>query len=164
MTAEDSGPASPRLWHIGLTVSDLLTTLEFYTSVLGLTVEYLQEEQSKDFDRLTTNSGTHVRVAWATDGAVVLQFIEYLAGGDEPIHLTHRRAGTPHLSFYVDDADAAYARLAARGDIELPGSVTDIGEHGRSFYIADPDGVPVELWQSVGLPRDRFNRALSSPG
>jgi catechol 2,3-dioxygenase-like lactoylglutathione lyase family enzyme len=163
MTAQKTEPARSRLWHIGLTVSDLLTTLEFYTSVLGLTVEYLQEEQSKDFDRLTANSGTHVRVAWATDGAVVLQFIEYLAGGGGAAKLSHRRVGTPHLSFYVDDVDAAYARLAARGDIELPDSVTDIGEHGRSFYVTDPDGVPVELWQSVGAPRDQFNRALISP-
>lgn len=151
---------APRLWHVGLTVRDLPTTLEFYTSVAGLTVEYLQEERSKDFDRLTANSGTHVRVAWATDGAVVLQFIEYPAGGDGAADLAHRRAGTPHLSFYVDDVDETYARLAARGDIDLPGAVNDMGEHGRSFYVTDPDGVPVELWQSVGKPRDRFNREL----
>jgi catechol 2,3-dioxygenase-like lactoylglutathione lyase family enzyme len=150
----------PRLWHVGLTVRDLLTSLEFYSSVLGLTVEYLQEERSKDFDRLTSNSGTHVRVAWLTDGAIVLQLIEYLASGDGALDLAHRRAGTPHLSFYVDDVDEAYARLAARGDIDLPDAVCDIGRHGRSFYITDPDGVPIELWQSVGVPRDQFNREL----
>ena len=160
MTQANPEHAGPRLWHVGLTVRDLLTSLEFYTSVLGLRVEYLQEERSQDFDRLTANSGTHVRVAWLTDGAIVLQLIEYVAGGDGALDLVHRRAGTPHLSFYVDDADEAYARLAARGDIELPGAVCDIGRHGRSFYITDPDGVPVELWQSVGEPRDRFNREL----
>ena len=160
MTTANPEHAGPRLWHVGLTVRDLLTSLEFYTSVLGLTVEYLQEERSADFDRLSANSGTHVRVAWLTDGAVVLQLIEYLAGGDGELNLAHRRAGTPHLSFYVEDAGQAYDRLAARGDIDLPGAVCDIGRHGRSFYITDPDGVPIELWQSVGEPRARFNREL----
>jgi catechol 2,3-dioxygenase-like lactoylglutathione lyase family enzyme len=160
MTEANSEHAGPRLWHVGLTVRDLLTSLEFYTSVLGLTAEYLQEERSKDFDRLTANSGTHVRVAWLTDGAIVLQLIEYVAGGDGALDLGHSRAGTPHLSFYVDDVDQVYDRLAARGDIAMPDGVCDIGSHGRSFYISDPDGVPIELWQSVGEPRDRFNREL----
>lgn len=148
----------PSLWHVGLTVSDLARSLDFYRRVASLRVEHLQEERSADFDELSANSGTHVKVAWLTDGNVVLQLIEYLAGGDGASRLRHARVGTPHLSFYVRDADAQLARLREIGGIEVPAAVTTMGRHGRSFYVYDPDGVPVEFWQSVGPPRDRFNR------
>ncbi|ONH22892.1 VOC family protein [Pseudofrankia asymbiotica] len=148
-----------RLWHVGLTVSDLEASIAFYRTVLGARVRHRQEECTDDFDRLSGNSGTHVRVAWleVDGGAFVLQLIQYLAGGDGHLALRHARVGTAHLSFYVADADAAYARLAALGTVTLPGSVNAMGTHGRSFYLHDPDGVPVELWQSTE-PRDRFNR------
>jgi catechol 2,3-dioxygenase-like lactoylglutathione lyase family enzyme len=148
----------PSLWHMGLTVSDLKRSLDFYQRVVGLSVEHLQEERSADFDELSANSGTHVKVAWLTDGQVVLQLIEYVAGGDGASRLRHARVGTPHLSFYVRDVDAELARLREIDGIEVPAAVTSMARHGRSFYVYDPDGVPIELWQSVGSPRDRFNR------
>lgn len=150
-----------KLWHIGLTVSDIEASLRFYTSVAGLTVEHRQEERSDDFDELSANTGTRVSVAWLTDGECVLQLIQYRAGGDGALSLRHARAGTPHLSFYVADVDATFAALQARGDVALPPAVTDMAAHGRSFYVFDPDGVPVELWESVGAPRDRFNRPVA---
>src|SRR2546426_660230 len=150
-----------KLWHVGLTVSDIEASIRFYTSVAGLTVEHRQEERKAYFDELSDNTGTQVSVAWLTDGACVLQLIQYRAGGDGELALRHARVGTPHLSFYVSDVDATFAALKARRDVALPPSVTAIGEHGRSFYVYDPDGVPVELWESVGAPRDRFNRPVS---
>lgn len=155
---------SAKLWHVGLTVSDIEASLRFYTSVVGLSVEHRQEERSKDFDQLSDNTGTEVSVAWLTDGQCVLQLIQYRAGGDGTLTLRHSRVGTPHLSFYVADVDAVYEALRARSDIALPPSVTNMAAHGRSFYVYDPDGVPVELWESVGEPRDRFNRPLSAAG
>jgi catechol 2,3-dioxygenase-like lactoylglutathione lyase family enzyme len=155
------GRHGAKLWHMGLTVSDIEASVRFYTSVVGLTVEHRQEERSADFDELSGNTGTRVSVAWLTDGACVLQLIQYRAGGDGALSLRHARVGTAHLSFYVSDVDATFAALRARGDVALPPSVTEMGTHGRSFYVYDPDGVPVELWESVGAPRDRFNRPLA---
>lgn len=158
MTSEAAGA---RLWHVGLTVGDLDTSIAFYETVLGARVEHQQEERTDDFDRLSDNSGTQVRVAWlAVDGGTfVLQLVQYLAGGDGRLAPRHARVGTAHLSFYVANADAEYTRLAALGTVDLPGSVNAMGTHGRSFYLHDPDGVPVELWQPIE-PRDRFNRPV----
>jgi catechol 2,3-dioxygenase-like lactoylglutathione lyase family enzyme len=149
----------PDLWHVGITVSDLERSLEFYEQVVGLQVMHRQDERSSDFDELSANTGTHVLVAWLRADSGVLQLIQYVTGGAEGAStLKHSRVGTPHLSFYVEDVDAVYARLQARGGVTLPDRVTAMGSHGRSFYVYDPDGVPVELWQQLDPTRDRFNR------
>jgi glyoxylase I family protein len=152
-----------RLWHIGLTVSDLDRSVHFYRDLLGFELKHRQDEQSPDFDRLSANAGTHVLVAWLTDGHVVLQLIQYLAGGDGAVELKHSRVGTPHLSFFVTDVDVAFERLRASGEVELPAAVNPMGQHGRSFYIYDPDRVPVELWQQLDSSRDVYNRPGGLP-
>ena len=47
----------------------------------------------------------------------------------------------------MDDADAAAARVSARGRTVLEGP-TDAGDAGRSVGCADPFGVPFRLWQA----------------
>ncbi|HKE75306.1 MAG TPA: VOC family protein [Acidimicrobiales bacterium] len=54
------------------------------------------------------------------------------------------------LSFYLDDADAKRAKLAARGDVTITSKVVRLGATMRSFYTTDPDGVPVEILQLTG--------------
>jgi lactoylglutathione lyase len=60
--------------------------------------------------------------------------------------------GTAHIAFFVDDLDALYADLRARGVASVSDPVTPtIGPNkdGRAVYMIDPDGIRVELIQSA---------------
>ena len=62
--------------------------------------------------------------------------------------MSHAAPGTPHLCIGVDDVDARYERLAAAGYRVSP-VVEPEGYGFRSFYVKDPDGMPVELLQRL---------------
>ena len=137
-------------WHLGFTVADMDRSLPFYRDLVGLEVEQLKDHRSRDFDRLSNNAGTQVRVAWLSSGPFMMQLIQYLRGGDPSSQLRpqHNRVGSPHLSFFVDDVDAKYAQLvAATGVTLLTDAPVPMGPSARSFYALDPDGLPVEFWQ-----------------
>ena len=136
----------PRVFHVGLTVSNVERSLAFYRDIVGMAVVYEGELCEDSFDRLTHNLGSHLRVAHLQMGDVLLQLVEYLAGGDpDHLALAHHRVGNPHLCIQVDDADAKYDELRARGDVPITSDVIE-GKLGyRSFYATDPDGVMAEF-------------------
>jgi catechol 2,3-dioxygenase-like lactoylglutathione lyase family enzyme len=79
----------------------------------------------------------------------ILQLIEYIEGGGPALELDHNRAGSPHLSVFVDDVEAKYQEILQHPGIEPVSSIIDIQPGMRSFYVHDPDGVPVEFLQLV---------------
>ncbi|MBN1399234.1 MAG: VOC family protein [Anaerolineae bacterium] len=61
-----------------------------------------------------------------------------------------RKTGFIHLAFEVDDVDATYRELAAKGVeffIEPRDAISDI----RMAFFRDPDGNPLELFKSPNL-------------
>jgi catechol 2,3-dioxygenase-like lactoylglutathione lyase family enzyme len=142
-------------WHVGITVGDIDRSLTFYRDIVGMHVQSddLHVNDMTRFDALTNNSGSELRVAWLNDGHFTLQLIQYLAAGGDRLELRHNNIGSPHLSFFVEDADAKYEELRARGDVPLLCPVIQLGPTSRTFYAADPDGLPVEFFcQQQGSP------------
>ena len=81
----------------------------------------------------------------SADRKLVFQLIEYVAGGGPELELDHNRPGSMHFSFFVDDVAAKHADIERRGDVKIISDVVQITPSMRSFYVADPDGVPVEF-------------------
>ena len=141
------------LLHMGLTVTDIAASVAFYRDVVGMTVVSEFVGANDWFDELTDNPGAELSVTHLRLGGYELQLIEYLAGGDrEPAELAHNRVASPHLCFLVTDVEAKFTELTARGDVTITSDLTDIAAGARSFYVTDPDGVPVEF---VQIPRRR---------
>jgi catechol 2,3-dioxygenase-like lactoylglutathione lyase family enzyme len=134
--------------HMGLTVRDLEASVAFYRDVAGMTEGRRNETGGPWFDRLTGNEGARIRVAHLTLGGFTLQLVQYLAAGGEALTLHHRRGGNPHLCFNVPDFQRRRELALACGSAfvspieRLPGGK-------RSFYVADPDGLPVELMEDL---------------
>jgi catechol 2,3-dioxygenase-like lactoylglutathione lyase family enzyme len=146
---------SARWWHVGVTVSDMDRSLAFYRDVVGMQIQAddLHIDDMDQFDALTNNSGSRLRVAWLNDGVFTLQLIQYLAAGGTSLDLHHNNVGSPHLSFFVNDADAKYAEVCARDDVKVTSEVIQLGPKSRTFYVEDPDGMPVEFFcQQEGAP------------
>lgn len=142
-----------KLLHTGFTVSDLDRSVAFYRDVVGMTQSAAFEGHNDWFDRLTNNPGADLKVAHLRLGGWELQLIEYRAGGaPDPAPIAHNRTGSPHLCFLVDDVEAKFAEVQARGDVTITSEVTDLVAGARSFYVSDPDRLPVEF---VQVPRER---------
>lgn len=139
------------LLHVGLTVSDLSASVTFYRDVVGMSVSSEFTGHNDWFDELTGNPGSELSVTHLRLGAYELQLVEYLAGGDDrPAVLAHNRVASPHMCFLVTDVEAKFAEVSERGDVVITSAVTKIAAGARSFYVNDPDGVPVEF---VQIPR-----------
>lgn len=103
------------------------STIRFYTDVLGL-------EAMRSWDRGPLERGTIFR---SPNGVGLIEIEE---GAEPPTAL--------HLGLYiqVDDVDAWYARLTAKGATTVQ-ALTDTDFGHRSFKIADPNGLVIALFR-----------------
>jgi predicted enzyme related to lactoylglutathione lyase len=84
----------------------------------------------------------------ATDGSSCRGFTPRRArGGDR--HAPANTPGIRHVTFAVDDIDAAVASVRARGG-ELVGEVETYQDIYRLCYVRGPEGIIVELAEQIG--------------
>lgn len=124
----------PRIEHFAIFATDLETTKNFYTDVLGLRV-------------VVDNTSAPVRGYFvADDHGTVLEIVERPP--------TERAASTRyicHTAVWVDDYDAARAALVNHGvSLELDSEVNTPAV--RTIFFPDPDGNRCQIiWRSSPL-------------
>jgi lactoylglutathione lyase len=140
--------------HAGITVSNLDRSLDFYCGVLGLELRlrrlYHEREIARivDVPEATAFDIAFLRIPGTT---VEIELIEYQ--GCERTGWDGRPCdyGTGHFALAVDDIDALYEDLAARGVVfRSPGAVEQVSgprSGGKSVYLHDPDGYIIEFSQ-----------------
>jgi len=125
------------LHHVALIGSDYAATRRFYVDVLGLPVvaeTYRTERDSWKLD-LALPDGARLEV--------------FSFPSPPPRPSRPEACGLRHLAFAVDDLDAVVGVLAGRGVPAEPVRV-DALTGGRFTFVADPDGLPVELYETAG--------------
>ena len=124
-----------QIHHIAIIGSDYQTSKSFYCDILGFTLveEFYREE----------------RDSWKADLALNGQYtIELFSFPHPPARPSHPEAcGLRHLAFSVDDIAQAITALTQAGvNCE---SVRIDPYTGKQFtFFADPDGLPLELYES----------------
>lgn len=128
----------PRLDHVALRVSDIDTSIAFYSNVLGLPLMFKKEDPDHNevFAYLELEGGNLELLALVDDhGDVIARTLPEI---EKPY--------CPHLALGVDDLDRVIAELEAKrislidGPLIIPGQV-------RWLYIADPDNNVIEYVQ-----------------
>lgn len=120
------------LTHIAVGVRDLEKSLAFYKNIPGI------EEQF----RLRGESGA-TRLVYLRVGPH--QFIELFPGSTGAYQAT-MNAGPVHFCLEVDDIQAMYREVEARGI--TPNQEPSLGaDKAWQFWINDPDGNPIEFHQ-----------------
>jgi lactoylglutathione lyase len=136
--------------HFGLCVTDLDRSLRFYTEGLGFEAAERYELDSKEavgLDLALEVPG-HVQVVsqFIRLGGMAIELLGYATPTPHGKPSTSRgQIGLTHLSFYVDDRDAAADHLASLGATILEETRTSPGID--LVFLADPDGVRIELMQ-----------------
>lgn len=123
-----------RIDHVALIVSDYQRSKRFYTEILGLMIEaetWRENKQSWKLDLRLTGGDR----------------LELFSFPDAPPRPSYPEAqGLRHLAFEVADVNQASDFLRSHDvDVE-PVRVDSLT--GRQFtFFADPDGLPLELYQ-----------------
>jgi len=147
---------------IGLTVSDLDRSIDFYSSVLHFQKVSEAETDGESYEHLAGVFGLRTRTARMRLGEEYIELTEFLAprGRPAPVDARSNDGWFQHIAIIVNDMDRAYQWLrehkvqhASSGPQLLPAWNKNAGGI-RAFYFRDPDGHPLEiLW----FPPDKGN-------
>jgi catechol 2,3-dioxygenase-like lactoylglutathione lyase family enzyme len=141
-----------RMDHVGIVVDDLAAATAFFVE-LGLELQGEGSAEGRSVDRIVGLEGVRTDVAFlqTPDGHGRLELIKFHSPSyqgdnrDAPANAP----GIRHVTFAVDDIDAAVAGLQAHG-AELVGEVERYGDIYRLCYIRGPEGIIVELAEKLG--------------
>ncbi len=145
---------------VGMTVSDLDRSIDFYTKVLTFEKVSEREVYGPEFERLEGVFGARMRIAMLQLGGEFIELTEYLAprGRSIPEDARSNDRTFQHIAIIVSDMDRAYARLrqfkvqhASTGPQLLPAWNPNAGGI-RAFYFKDPDGHSLEI---LAFPPDK---------
>lgn len=124
-----------KIHHVAIICSDYSVSKLFYTEILGLQIVrevYREERKSYKLD-LAIND--HYQ-------------IELFSFPESPARPSFPEAcGLRHLAFEVDDIESAFEELSLKG-ITPEAIRTDEFTGKKFFFFSDPDGLPVELYES----------------
>ncbi|MFT2019523.1 VOC family protein [Streptomyces sp. 796.1] len=159
MAVTDTAINLTRAAHVGISVSDLDTAIDFYRALTGREPVVAGETMhSVPFGQAQGLSDANLRYATINIDGLGIDLIEF----QEPVALrtngAANRPGSMHLCFKVDDFDAVYERMKEAGYEFLgdgytftAGEVTPDAALGTKVaYFNDPDGTNLEIIQPQG--------------
>ncbi|MFM2358186.1 MAG: hypothetical protein RLY16_178 [Bacteroidota bacterium] len=122
--------------HIAIICSNYTVTKHFYTEILGL--EIVREVYRSERD------------SYKLDLAIEGQYcIEIFSFPNPPARPSKPEScGLRHLAFATKDLDGAIAQLTEKGVICEPVRV-DAFTNKRFTFFADPDDLPLELYEAI---------------
>jgi glyoxylase I family protein len=129
-----TSPLLPAIHHVALICSDYPRSKAFYTQTLGFRVireVYRAERDSWKLD-LEVSPG------------VSLELFSFPSPPPRPSR--PEAQGLRHLAFAVPDVDAVIATLRERGVDCEPVRIDEFTDRRFTFF-ADPDGLPIELYE-----------------
>jgi catechol 2,3-dioxygenase-like lactoylglutathione lyase family enzyme len=141
-----------RMDHVGVVVDDLAAATEFFLE-LGLVLQGEASVEGRSVDRVVGLEGVRADIAMmqTPDGTGRLELSKFHSpstqGGDP--NAPANTPGIRHVSFAVEDIDAAVAGLRARG-AELVGELERYKDSYRLCYVRGPEGIIVELAEEIG--------------
>ena len=134
--------------HSSLAVADLEAAVRFYREAFGFQVAFREDGMSDQIASMTGLAGLTCDLAQLRHPASghVLELICFHGGSEvaapDPRPL---RPGAAHVAFFVDDLEAALARVEALGARRL-GQITRFSD-GLSVYCREPAGSFFEIEQ-----------------
>ena len=158
----DRPPLVAAVDSIGMTVSDLDRSIEFYSKVLSFEKVSEIEVDGSDYEHLEGVFGLRMRTARMRLGDEFIELTEFLApkGRLAPVDTRANDRWFQHIAIITSDMDRAYKHLrankvmhASSGPQRLPDWNKNAGGI-QAFYFRDPDGHFLEI---LAFPPDKGN-------
>lgn len=123
-----------RIHHVAIICSDYNRSKDFYVNVLGLRIVQEVYRETRKSYKLDLAINEHYQIE-------LFSFEGVPARPSRP-----EAAGLRHLAFEVDDVENVASQLQAKGVFTEPIRVDEYT--GKKFtFFADPDGLPLEIYQ-----------------
>lgn len=120
--------------HIAIICSDYEKSKRFYTEILGFViVREVYRESRKSF-----------KLDLALNDSYIIELFSFPDPPPRPS--TPESCGLRHLAFKVGDVEAAKAFFVEKGIVVEPVRVDEFTQKKFTFF-ADPDGLPIELYE-----------------
>ena len=140
---------------IGMTVSDMDRSVEFYSEVLPFEKVSDVEVYGTAYEHLLGVFGLRIRVVRMKLGDEFIELTEYLTPKGRPVPADSRSHDRwfQHIAIIVNDMDRAYQWLRQNHVVHVstaPQLLPDWNKNAagiRAFYFKDPDGHPLEVLQ-----------------
>ena len=140
---------------VGMTVSNLDRSVEFYSQVLSFEKVSEVEVSGSEYDRLQGVFGLRMRIARLQLGDEHIELTEYLTPKGRPIPVDSRSNDRwfQHIAIIVRDMDRAYHWLRENRVEHVSPEPQRLPEWNpnaggiRAFYFRDPDDHPLEILQ-----------------
>lgn len=152
---------------VGMTVSDMDRSLDFYIRVLSFKKLSDEEFAGENFEHVKGVFGLRIRVVRLQLGEEQIELTQYLAPRGRPVALDSRSNDRwfQHVAIIVRDMDKAYAWLrqnkvqhASTGPQTLPAWNKNAGGI-KAFYFRDPDDHNLEiLWFPDGEGEPKWHK------
>ena len=158
--AGELAPIVERVGPIGMTVSDMDESVDFYSRVLSFEKVSDVEVTGEEYERLQGVFGLRMRVVSMKLGDEFIELTEYLTPKGRPVPVDSRSNDRwfQHIAIITSDMDKAYALLrqnkvehASTGPQRLPDWNKNAGGI-KAFYFRDPDKHWLEILQ---FPNDK---------
>ncbi len=140
--------------HLGICVSDLERSRRFYREGLGFD-EVGSHHVGDEFASLMEVPGVELDSTMLARDGVTVELLGFRSPGHvgEPERRPMNQLGLTHLSFRVDDVDAAASAVERAGGTVIAGTRTTHEVPGATLdfvYCTDPDGTRIELMRLPG--------------
>jgi lactoylglutathione lyase len=161
------------VFHTGLTVSDLDRSVAFYRDLLGLELVRQWDSSQPYLRTIVAYPDAELRIALLRVPAATggpgghhVELLEYRRPRGQRGDPNTYNPGNGHIAFRVDDLDAAYTELTAKG-VRFKSAPVEItsgpNRGGKAVYLFDPDDITLELVQPAAS-RSTGGGAAARPG
>ncbi len=144
--------------HIGITISDMDRSIEFYENILGLTFIGEMIMEGVETDILFGRENCKVRVAYLNGSQELfspnIELLQFIGDKVESNTADLNKVSIAEVCFHVDDIDKTYTILKDKGVYFISEPQTfDFTEQGfgksKAVYFKDPDGIILELLETI---------------
>ncbi|MFR1710146.1 MAG: VOC family protein [Clostridium sp.] len=144
--------------HVGITVSNLEKSIEFYKNVLGLSYQGQMLMEGEATERLFRISPCKVRVAYLKGSEELMsppvELLQFLEKDIEDKENKLNQISISEVCFNVLDIDSVYKRLMDKGvEFLSEPQYFDFTSQGfgksKAVYFKDPDGIILELIEYI---------------
>mgnify|MGYP001179025649 CR=1 FL=1 len=141
--------------HVKYTVSDLDRSIAFYRDHLGFELTYQADRENlSSYDAIMNMQDVKLRLGMMDHPAsgFTIALVQFQNPQLIVRELRNNYVGASSMALQVEDAQAEHDRFSADGvptmspPVEI---VRDGAPVSIAFYLLDPDGIPIEIWQPV---------------
>ena len=138
------------LGHVGLGVSNMERSLEFYRDVLGMTVLMELDIRDGRIGRVIGVEGARCKIAHLQLGDGILELFEYgnPKGRNKARNMKQYDQGLIHIGFEVDEFHTHIKQLEKRG-VEFLGEAVEFRPGVWVVYFCGPDSEVIEFRQQL---------------